>query len=413
MRSSVKIMLLLTILTVTVFSAAGCVRDESISETPTPIPAGTVSESVNAPTSYVTDEMYKTATAFPDADISRIAAVMRRAAAGENITVAVIGGSITQGSSASKPENSYASVMARWWKESFPQSSITFINAGIGATDSYLGVHRVQEDLLAYNPDFVIVEFSVNDANTNFYKITYDNLVRRILDSEGNPAVLLLYMTMEDGTSARANHALTGFAYKLPQIAYGNVVLDCIANGDFSWKDISPDNIHPNDYGHAICGELIWKYLNEVRAAADTCPEPSDTALSALTRDAYMNAAILCSADIAPDEREGFEDGCVSWSHFNNGWSTSNGGRLFFTIKASRIGLLYYKCTAPGYGKAVIKVDGVETVTLNGDFSGGWGSYGYAEQIFADSEVSEHTIEILADSADGNKFDIFGILVTE
>jgi lysophospholipase L1-like esterase len=38
-----------------------------------------------------------------------------------------------------------------------------YINAGIGGTTSQFGVTRVENYLLCYHPDFVIVEFSVND----------------------------------------------------------------------------------------------------------------------------------------------------------------------------------------------------------------------------------------------------------
>ena len=55
--------------------------------------------------------------------------------------------------------------------------------AGIGGTNSYLGVHRVDEHLLAYKPDVVIVEFSVNDTDKTMNKYSYDSLVRKILSS--------------------------------------------------------------------------------------------------------------------------------------------------------------------------------------------------------------------------------------
>lgn len=113
------------------------------------------------------------------------------------------------------------------------------MNAGIGGTSSYLGVHRVQEDLLEQKPDFVIVEFSVNDGNNQFFKISYDNLLRRILLDENEPALLLLFTTQENGTSAQVNDALLGFGYGLPMISYGNAVLPSIEAGEFAWKDIS------------------------------------------------------------------------------------------------------------------------------------------------------------------------------
>lgn len=120
----------------------------------------------DAPTAYISDDMYENATKFANIDLTRLEAVMRKAEEKQPITVAVIGGSITQGSSATKPENSYAAIMRKWWQRTFPDTEINYVNAGIGGTDSYLGVHRMDRDLLEYRPDFVIVEFSVNDADT-------------------------------------------------------------------------------------------------------------------------------------------------------------------------------------------------------------------------------------------------------
>lgn len=233
--------------------------------TPAPVPL---------PSDYVTEEMYERAVAFREGDLTRLAAVMRRARAGEDITVGVIGGSITEGYSASnRAETSYACHMRNWWQERFPDSKVEYVNAGIGGTSSYLGVHRVQEDLLEQKPDFVIVEFSVNDGNNQFFKISYDNLLRRILLDENEPALLLLFTTQENGTSAQVNDALLGFGYGLPMISYGNAVLPSIEAGEFAWKDISPDNVHPNDRGHAVIGELLYRYLNDVYARLEEIPE--------------------------------------------------------------------------------------------------------------------------------------------
>ena len=117
---------------------------------------------------YLTREMYERATAYQEGDLSRIAAAMRKAEAGEAVTIGVIGGSITQGSSATGQDGCYAALLEKWWEDTFPEAEITFINAGVGGTGSYLGVHRVEEDLLSCEPDFGVGEFSVNDGNRRF-----------------------------------------------------------------------------------------------------------------------------------------------------------------------------------------------------------------------------------------------------
>ena len=92
----------------------------------------------------------------------RLAKVIKKLQANEEVTVAYIGGSITEGYSAGD-DLCYAKLTTNWLQEKFPNAKINYVNAGIGATGSYLGVYRVEKDVLAYNPDLVFVEFYVND----------------------------------------------------------------------------------------------------------------------------------------------------------------------------------------------------------------------------------------------------------
>ena len=89
----------------------------------------------------------------------RIGKVMKRAAAGEDICIGFIGGSITQGCLASSPDKCYAHKVFEWFEESFPKAHFRYVNAGIGATDSQFGCARAQSDLLAYEPDICFAEF--------------------------------------------------------------------------------------------------------------------------------------------------------------------------------------------------------------------------------------------------------------
>lgn len=371
-------------------------------------------EDLLAACEYIDLEMYERATSFPEGDISRIAAAMRKAEAGEPVTIGVIGGSITQGSSASAPDKCYASLLKAWWEENFPDSEITFINAGVGGTTSYLGVHRVDEHLLQYEPDFVVVEFSVNDSNNAYFKKTYDNLVRRILKQENMPAVMLLFMTMEDGTSAQVNDALIGFQYELPMLSYQNAVLDEIKEGTFSWDDISPDNIHPNTKGHAIVGELLSVYLTDIYNRLDTMEaEVTPFEKDAITKEVYMDATILNTADIEPDSWGSFEAADVN-SRFPGNWTTRTGEEsLVFTVEAANIGIMYQKTTDGLSGQFDVLIDGEYAMTLNGDFSGGWGDYEETIEVYVSEEKAPHTIEIRKkDDSEKDALTILGLLIS-
>ena len=114
------------------------------------------------PTSFASEEELKTSDAWNSCNDAELASVMLRAEHGEPVTIVCIGGSITQGTIAKgsiddQVENvrPYAEIYQQWWTDRFPQSEITFVNAGIGATDSYLGLHRLNRDVLACHPDVV------------------------------------------------------------------------------------------------------------------------------------------------------------------------------------------------------------------------------------------------------------------
>ncbi|MCH5274600.1 MAG: SGNH/GDSL hydrolase family protein [Lachnospiraceae bacterium] len=372
-------------------------------------------ETLFAECSYVTPEMYERATSYSQGDLSRLADVMRRARAGEDITIGVIGGSITQGYSSSDMETKcYAALLRNWWEETFPDSKITYINAGVGGTSSYLGVHRVYEDLLVYEPDFVVVEFSVNDGNGNFYKKSYENLLRRILTSENEPAVMLLFMTMEDGTSAQDTDAAVGFAYNLPMLSYRNAVLDEIKAGSFTWADISPDNIHPNDRGHAIVGELFDLYLSSVYYELDEMEEEvAPFTASVITKEVYMDAVLLDSQDIVPDALGSFVEQNVDYTYPNDWYTESGEEGICFTVEAANIGIMYQRFKNRSGGQYEVYIDGEYTMTLDADFANGWGNSIETTEVYTSSEKATHTIEIKKkEDSEGSVFALLGLLIS-
>lgn len=362
----------------------------------------------------ITDKMYGRAI-LNEGDLTRLAAAMKKAENGEKVTVGVIGGSITQGSSATNQNNCYASLFKKWWEEKFPSAEISFVNAGIGGTNSYLGVHRVDEQLLAHNPDVVIVEFSVNDTDKTMNKYSYDSLVRKILSYETNPAVMLLFTTQENGTSLQDTHKEIGIAYDLPMISYREVVYQEVAAGTLDWKSISPDNIHPNDAGHGIIGQLVDRYLNEVYGKLDTITEePTAFTAEGYTNDYFKNAVMLGADDITPTASEGFEVIESGFYHqFPNNWKTEAGGTMTFDVECQNFGV-FFLCTTDGKsGDYEVYVDGERKGKLEADFTGGWGTYGNTKQVILSKETEKHTIEIKpAEGSEDKGITILGLMVS-
>lgn len=398
-------------------SAAGCGKkeDSQMQDSSSQSTWSMADPSLNLPTlnlGHTTEDMIRRAVVNPG-NTARLADAMKRAQAGEKITIGTIGGSITQGTAASTTDERYANRALQWWAKTFPKAQLDFVNAGIGATDSYIGVHRVDADLLSKKPDVVIVEFSVNDTDAALNLQTYDSLVRKILQAENHPAVILLFTIQEDGTSLQDTHMQIGSAYNLPMISYKNAVLPEIEAGKFTWKDISPDNIHPNSVGHGIIGELLWSYFNSVYAKLDQI-DTSDLTFTAtpVTKDLYAKGQLLDSKTLTPKTMQGFEQAEVS-NQFPNDWTTKEGGELTFEVTGSNIGVLYYKTVDGKSGQYCVYVDDRLIQVLDGDFTGGWGNYAQAQQVYTSDTPSTHTVTIKQlEGTDLTQFTVLGLLVS-
>jgi len=395
--------------TETVEQSAGSTEDVVPTEAPT-------RTTVPAHTEYLTEEDMQTASPWQVCDNTALAAAMKKAEAGEPVTIAAIGGSITQGSisngakdSQVKTKSCYADIFFSWWKETFPQSEVTVVNAGIGATDSYLGVHRVQKDVLDYHPDVVLVEYSVNDGGNNIYKNTYDNLVYKVATSEDAPAVMLLFMGQTNLSSAQNVHQLVGFNYGLPMVSYINLLSGWFDSGRYTEKDLSGDVTHPSALGHAIVGEILWKYLNQVYADMDTYGEPAVFDKKMVTKAKYLDAELAGVGDITPVSSGTFTENGKDFNGWGDVWKTTDGdGNIVFQIKCKNLGILFWRSTSSTYGSYEVWVDGERVATLQGEFPGGWGNYAQSQEVYTSGEEAEHTVIIK--KAEGSAGDDFAIL---
>ncbi len=340
---------------------------------------------------------------------ARLAAFFKKLQAGEEVTAAFLGGSITQGTSAGN-DLCYARLTANWIQEQFPDATVNYVNAGIGATGSYIGVHRCDTDVLSQNPDIVFVDFSVNDTTerTELNKITYESLMRKLWFAESSPAIVTIAMTQDNGTSFQEYHGEVVKRYDIPMISYKNAILDVIDKGYIQWTDISDDNIHPNIPGHALLTDLITNYLQSVIDDLDNISaEESDFSQPTENGDKYLNAKLLTPADTEPASLGAFMVRDAAFGGFNGHWMLKSSEGQFteddgieFRVTAKNIGLLYGK-TVSNSVKADVYIDGELVATLDTDFSGGWGNYAEFAEIAALDSEGEHTLKIVPQSKDG------------
>ena len=265
-------------------------------------------------------------------DPARIQSVLAKARRGEPICIAAIGGSITAGGSATKdPLRRYVQQLAKWFEKMFPGLKVRVVNAGIGATNSGYGALRVQRDVIAQQPDLVVVEYAVNDT-LGLAKLdeSYEGVLRQLLGSSTNRAVIELFFMHKDGKSAQPEQVALGRHYGLPMISFRDAVWPELQAGTLKWEAIYADVVHPNDAGHDIASELLRSFLN---ASLAKLPK-NDRDLPALAplpapliSDTFARCTMFRAADLKPLSAAGWT--CVK----SNVWECGSAdGRLEYEV---------------------------------------------------------------------------------
>lgn len=363
----------------------------------------------------VTDEMLDKGI-LNEGSKARLMNVMERAAQGEEIVIAYIGGSITAGSLASpQATGCFAYLSTKWWEDTFPNAKITYVNAGIGATDSWLGAHRVQDDVLTSMPDLVVCEFAVNDGE-GWNQETYDSLLRTLLEAPSEPAVIALMIAHKYGSFAD-KHAPAAFKYQVPIITYSAL----LTQGLVSWNQVgNSDGTHPDNPGHQLIARLLTEYyrrvlseINQTEPEEYTVPELSNS----LTACRYMNADILYSTDIEAVEMTGFQPGKVTGILASDeGWRTETGGTISFELEAREAGIIWLqKAKDPDgtYASYDFYVDGEFQGTLMG-VADSWGNHLEYKSVILGDAVETHRLELRPTEGNaGTEFEILGVGISK
>ena len=332
---------------------------------------------------------------------SRLKQVFRRAQKGEKLTLGFIGGSITQGSLASRPELCYAYHVYDWWCKRFPNAEFAYVNAGIGATDSQFACARAESDLLRFKPDFVIIEFSVNDASNPHFMETYEGLVRKVYGNECQPAVLLVHnVCYDNGSNAQQVHGRIGRYYDLPSVSMQRCIYPEILAGRIDNRTITPDDLHPNDLGHELVASVITYFLEEGLREIDRKETEPEFPKEPLTINAYEHSVRYRNDNSQPVLR-GFavdpEPQSVITDIFKKGWIASKqGDSIQFEVEGSCIGVQYRKTMKLPAPIAELILDGDEghPFVLDGNFDETWGDKLVLDTILEHGEFKKHVIKL-------------------
>lgn len=319
---------------------------------------------------------------------------IEKAKRGEQVTIAYLGGSITEGAQAQpQATKCYAYLSAQRFADLFmpDPSQLNYVNAGISGTPSVLGITRLEQDVLSKMPDIVFVEFAVNDSNQPLYQGVYESMVRRLIASETQPAVILIFTFTENGYSCQPHMQQVGKHYGLGMVSVRDAVQTQIILGKMKWGDYSGDYTHPNTAGHAFIADAIGYYFEQ---AAATAAEPYEMPEEARYGKAFETLKNVREGDAAIVSAGSFAympDRCYS---YDRGWKhlpAAGNEPLTLKLECSRL-IIAFKQEKTGRGACEVWVDGKLVKMLPGSADNAWGNI-VTEIIPLGEESAMHTIE--------------------
>lgn len=375
---------------------------------------------------------------------ARLKKALLKAQNGEDVIIAFIGGSITQGAGAI-PINTqcyayktFAGLCKLAGKGT--DENIHYIKAGVGGTPSELGMLRYDRDVLCegtVKPDIVVVEFAVNDEGDETKGECYDSLVRKILSEENKPAVVLLFAVFADDFNLQDRLSVVGKAYDLPMVSTRDTVVEQFYKKPEEGRIVSKnqffyDSFHPTNIGHTIMADGLLHLFEVVQAEPmdedcldiENTPAPKGgefTHVKMFDKKVLKDKKITClhslqcgSFTACDTELQGVERNMdlsqtkefpYNWMH--KGSEDAGNEPFCMDIECTALLIIYKDSAANEVGCAEVLVDGQKVLTIDPHLIG-W-THCNPLICFRGRKKKSYHVEVRMKSGDENKdFTILG-----
>lgn len=332
-------------------------------------------------------------TAGQAAADERLQAVMRRLEAGDAITLATVGGSITTGYAAQPPrERGWAALLARSLGP-----KVKLVNAGVSGTDSAAAVQRLQAQVLDAQPDLVIVEFGVNDQwlDPAVRGSSYEAILRRLLTAKKPPAVVVLGLTQQGNQPRDATDLQLQLAahYGLTALDFGRWMQARVNAGADRWATLYDEPVHPNATGHQRIALALAETLrgaSHATAVATPLPAPLHGRAHEFTR-------LLTGDTLKPYQSRGFARGGEvhpEWPGQQPGWTTTaDDAEARFLVYGSEVAVFHAESAL--YRNLEARVDDGPWVTLRGQVPERQGYLGWHYSVVGrELEPTAHLLQL-------------------
>lgn len=332
----------------------------------------------------------------------RMQNVMEKAGNGEDVTIAYIGGSITQGYNAGTTEI-FAKLSTDYFRDTFATTGkVNYVNAGLSGTPSLLGLIRSERDIFEAKPDVVFIEFAVNDGQDNMNKSAFESLLRKALMQEQEPAVVLLFSMTETGYTCQSTMQMIGMNYELPMISVPNALNPEFEAGRMKWADWADDGSHPNKDGQKLYSEFITHYFDKVAVEEPSLPYALPEKMMNLD---YTTMKMVDKESVKVLEPGSFHEES-GHEAFTKGWMKSTeaveNDSFVFEIECRSLFLVYKEANNADYGTADIYIDGEKVYTIDSNTESGWYNP-VPVRVYRGTECKNIKVEVRMQEGDEDK----------
>ncbi len=336
----------------------------------------------------------------------------------ENVYIAALGGSVTEGAGPSSFKQGYAYQFKDFLTEKYAadSSKVFFDGAGIGGTPSPMGLVRYQKDVVDYwgrTPDLLLIEFAVNDWQECSNTRAFEYLIRDAL--KNGTAVVVVYAAATYGNQQQVMSPVAQF-YKVPEVSISNALDYSGINKNKDTNIYYTDMVHPTAKGHKFMADCIMNLFEVIDAAE--ADEPFAVPEGYKNTNAFKEFKTVYSNTEDPNVKitaggfskkdtfvqnymKGGKSFPENW-YYDGSEAAISGGSFKMTLNCKSLIFIYKDSNSKAFGNAEIYVDGKLFKKYNGCDGSGWNNC-MVTMIIDEKESAKHTVEVRMAEGEENK----------
>lgn len=319
---------------------------------------------------------------------------LKKALEKKNIKLAFAGGSITKGWDGTKHlSENYTDYVRDYLRSEYPDKTFENANLSTESANSFIGLSITDKVIEETSPDIVFIEYAVNNECGHEHIVSYESLVRRILELPEKPAVILVFLINKALYTSQGYMKRIGSHYDLTSVSVADSLKNMLENG-FEWEMYSDDVIHPNIWGHRFIADCV---INSMKTCLESEIRDEPEIPNALFSLDYADYRTYSAAD-ASIWKNGFESiSCPEYGEFFGSGVRSLSGYKNPSIKFEgefrTLFAAYVHDKTERFSDADVIIDGEKKAVLQGKSIYGWGNINL-RNVFSFDNKGRHSVEL-------------------